>query len=101
VLEHIEKRVEFLRMLQDKYQPKKFLIRVPIFERDWRVPLKQELGVDYRLDATHFIEYRQEEFAAEMQQAGLTILHIQVNWGEIWAEAAAHDTQSQRVNGSL
>ena len=86
VLEHIEQRVEFLQGLQDRYHPKKFLIRVPLFERDWRVPLQAELGIDYRLDPTHHIEYRQHEFIAEMEQTGLEICHYQVNWGEIWAE---------------
>lgn len=89
VLEHIEKRVDFLRGLQRKYQPNKFLIRVPMFERDWRIPLQAELGMDYRLDATHFIEYRQEEFRQELTQAGLRIMYAQINWGEIWAEASA------------
>lgn len=86
VLEHIEKRVEFLNELQRVYQPQKFLIRVPVFERDWRVPLKQELGIDYRLDPTHYIEYRQDEFFQEIADAGLCIKHLQVNWGEIWSE---------------
>jgi glycosyltransferase involved in cell wall biosynthesis/2-polyprenyl-3-methyl-5-hydroxy-6-metoxy-1,4-benzoquinol methylase len=91
VLEHIEKRIDFLRDLQKRYQPQKFLIRVPIFERDWRVPLKEELGINYCLDPTHYIEYRQEEFAEEIARAGLRISHSQVNWGEIWAEVVAND----------
>lgn len=86
VLEHIEQRVDFLKELQKVYHPRKFLIRVPVFERDWRVPLKEELGVDYRLDPTHYIEYRQGEFATEIAQAGLHIRYMQINWGEIWAE---------------
>lgn len=88
VLEHIERRVDFLKGLQQTYHPQKFLIRVPIFERDWRVPLKEELGIDYRLDPTHHIEYRQDEFVREIEHAGLHIYHSQVNWGEIWAEVA-------------
>jgi len=91
VLEHIEKRVDFLRGLRERYQPQKFLIRVPIFERDWRVPLKEELGIDYRLDPTHYVEYRQEEFAEEIVRAGLGIQHSQVNWGEIWADIEVHE----------
>ncbi len=91
VLEHIEKRVDFLRGLQKRYQPRKFLIRIPIFERDWRVPLKEELGIDYRLDPTHYIEYRQGQFAEEIARAGLRIHHSQVNWGEIWAEIGAKE----------
>lgn len=86
VLEHLEDRVEFLRRVQATIRPKRWLIRVPLFERDWRVPLKQELGLDYRLDPTHYIEYTQESFANETQQAGLEIVHQEVRWGEIWAE---------------
>jgi SAM-dependent methyltransferase len=93
VLEHLEQRVAFLREVQARYQPARWLIRVPVFERDWRVPLKKELGLDYRLDPTHFIEYTQETFAAELGQAGLAITHQEVRWGEIWAEAAARATQ--------
>ena len=68
------------------YNPQKILLRVPIFERDWRVPLKEELGVDYRLDQTHFIEYRQDEFWKEIKEAGFEVDHFVVKWGEIWAE---------------
>ena len=86
VLEHLEQRVEFLRQVQARYQPNRWLIRVPLYEREWRVPLKQELGIDYRLDPTHYIEYTQESFAEEAEQAGLTITHQEIRWGEIWAE---------------
>jgi cyclopropane fatty-acyl-phospholipid synthase-like methyltransferase len=86
VLEHLENRVEFLRDVQANLTPRRWLTRVPLFERDWRVPLKQELGLDYRLDPTHHIEYTQEGFVDEMQQAGLEIVHQEVRWGEIWAE---------------
>jgi len=86
VLEHIELRIEFLKKLTEKYNPQKFLIRVPLFERDWRVPLKREIGIDYRLDSTHFIEYIQEEFFNEIETANLKINHYQIRWGEIWAE---------------
>jgi hypothetical protein len=44
------------------------------------------LGLDYRLDPTHRIEYTQESFAEEIQQAGLEIAHQEVRWSEIWAE---------------
>lgn len=87
VLEHIKERIDLLKTLQNRYRPRKILIRVPVFERDWRVPLKKELGIDYRLDDTHYIEYLQEEFFEEMKQAGLIIKHNVVKWGEVWAEA--------------
>jgi SAM-dependent methyltransferase len=96
VLEHIKKRVDFLRGLQERYQPQKFLIRVPIFERDWRVPLKEELGIDYRLDPTHYIEYRQDEFVEEIARAGLWIRYSQINWGEIWAELVTYESSQAK-----
>jgi 2-polyprenyl-3-methyl-5-hydroxy-6-metoxy-1,4-benzoquinol methylase len=86
VLEHIAERPEFLRRVTQSVRPQRWLIRVPLFERDWRVPLKKELGVEYRLDPTHFIEYTQETFAEEMEEARLDITHLEIRWGEIWAE---------------
>jgi 2-polyprenyl-3-methyl-5-hydroxy-6-metoxy-1,4-benzoquinol methylase len=86
VLEHIEHRVDFLTTVQEQLTPKRWLIRVPMFNRDWRVPLRQELGITYFSDGTHFTEYTRESFEQEMQEAQLTITHIQINWGEIWAE---------------
>jgi 2-polyprenyl-3-methyl-5-hydroxy-6-metoxy-1,4-benzoquinol methylase len=88
VLEHIEKRPELLRRIVEHINPSKILLRVPFFERDWRVPLKKELGVEYLLDPTHCTEYTLEEFEREMDEAGLEILHREVRWGEIWAETA-------------
>jgi len=87
VLEHLPERPAFLRRVKQAVSPARFLIRVPLFERDWRVPLKKELGLDYRLDATHEIEYTLESFAQEMAEAGLTITHQEVRWSELWVEA--------------
>jgi hypothetical protein len=56
-----------------------------MYERDWRVPLKKELGIDYRLDSTHFIEYTEIEFREEIHRAGYKIDKFVVNWGEFWA----------------
>jgi 2-polyprenyl-3-methyl-5-hydroxy-6-metoxy-1,4-benzoquinol methylase len=86
VLEHLTDRIGFLRQVQATTKPKRWLVRVPSFERDWRVPLKQELGLDYWLDPTHRVEYTAEGFEGEMRQAGLEITHQEMRWGEIWAE---------------
>jgi 2-polyprenyl-3-methyl-5-hydroxy-6-metoxy-1,4-benzoquinol methylase len=86
VLEHIEHRVSFLKGIVEKIRPTRILIRVPLYERDWRVPLMEEVGVDYRLDSTHFTEYTQESFEEEMREAGLKITHKEIRWGEIWCE---------------
>lgn len=87
VLEHIEGRVEFLEKVMERIGPKRLIIRVPVFERDWRVPLRKELGMDYRLDKTHCIEYTQEEFFEEMGSAGLKTTGVELRWGELWCVA--------------
>jgi 2-polyprenyl-3-methyl-5-hydroxy-6-metoxy-1,4-benzoquinol methylase len=88
VLEHLPDRPQFLRRVQETLLPKRILIRVPVFERDWRVPLKKELGVEWRLDPTHETEYTLETFAEEMREANLQIDHLEVRWGEIWSEVS-------------
>lgn len=88
VLEHIEQRVVFLKSLLDKVNWKQeplFLIRVPMIDRHWVVFLKKKLGVDYRLDETHFIEYTKETFYDEINQANLKVVQFDVRWGEIYA----------------
>lgn len=86
VLEHIEHRVRFLKMVQEKLKPRRWLIRVPMCDRHWTVPMRQELGLFYFSDPTHYTEYTQQSFEAEMQAADFAIAHLQINWGEIWAE---------------
>jgi SAM-dependent methyltransferase len=90
VLEHLPRRSAFLRRLTQAVSSGRLLIRVPLFERDWRVPLKKELGLDYRLDTTHETEYTLESFAQEMVEAGLSVIHQEVRWDEIWAEVVPH-----------
>lgn len=86
VLEHLSDRRELLARINEKALPSRWLIRVPLFERDWRVPLKKELGVEWRLDPTHETEYTAESFSEEMKAANLRIVQQEVRWGEIWAE---------------
>ena len=86
VLEHLHNRPDVLRSLVDRHKPERVLIRVPCFDRDWQVPLKEELGIDSRLDTDHKIEYTADSFREEMGQADLEITHLEVKWGEIWSE---------------
>ena len=86
VLEHIENRLGLLKTLRDKYQPKLWLIRVPMINRDWLVPLKKEFCLSYLSDSTHYTEYTLESFKDEMVEEGLEVRHTEVAWGEIWAE---------------
>ena len=83
ILEHIQDRAEFLRVLKDKTD--KFLIRVPMINRDWITLYKKELGLEYRLDKTHFIEYTLESFQKELEKAGFKIYNYNIQFGEIWA----------------
>jgi 2-polyprenyl-3-methyl-5-hydroxy-6-metoxy-1,4-benzoquinol methylase len=89
VLEHIEERVDFLRRLSAAARPSQILIRVPLFERHWQVAMRRELGVSYFSDPTHYIEHSLEEFAAEIDAAGLEITERLTLWGEIWAVCRA------------
>jgi 2-polyprenyl-3-methyl-5-hydroxy-6-metoxy-1,4-benzoquinol methylase len=89
VLEHLTDRSEFLLTLKKIVKPAKFLIRVPMFEREWMVPFKRELGIDYRLDADHKIEYTQEQLKEELSAAGLSFTKVEVRWGEVWCCATA------------
>ena len=85
VLEHIEERIEFLDRLLKVTGAETVLIRVPLFERNWHIPLRKELAIGYFSDTTHFIEHTLDEFAEETAAAGLKIDKQETRWGEIWA----------------
>lgn len=86
ILEHIEDRVGFLRDILRQAAPQKILLRVPLFERDWKLPLRRELGIGYFSDAEHFIEHRLDELRDEVLAAGLKPVETIALWGEIWTE---------------
>jgi len=86
ILEHIEKRVDFLKKIMQSVSPKIILIRVPLFERNWETAMRKELGINYFSDSTHFIEHSREEFKKEINDAELRIDTIEILWGEIWAK---------------
>ena len=85
VLEHLDDRVAVLRALVRKTAAERILIRVPLFERHWQIPMRRRLGVPYFSDPTHRIEHTLEEFRSEIAEAGLHIETIHTLWGEIWA----------------
>ena len=84
VLEHIENRIQFIKNLKKITKAKCFLIRVPLFERDWQIPLMRELGIDYFSDDDHKIEHSIDEFKKEMLASKLIIKEMKTIWGEIW-----------------
>src|SRR6185436_930779 len=83
VLEHIEGRVSLLRKIRGLAP--RFLIRVPMQNRDWVSMYKRELGVEGRLDLTHYIEFTEESFRKEISEAGYIVVSLSVQFGEIWA----------------
>ena len=85
VLEHIYDRRYFLQNIIKKTCAKKYLIRVPLFERDWQIPLRKELGISYFSDTDHKVEHKLEEFKSEIFNSNLKIKEISTIWGEIWA----------------
>lgn len=87
VLEHIEHRVDLLVRLRETARPKRFLIRLPMSERDWLVPLRRELGLAHFSDPTHFTEYTVEQLHQELGAAGLEVVELVQRWGELWATA--------------
>lgn len=83
VLEHIEHRVDFMKGI--KGLATTYLIRVPMFDRDWIPLYKKELGIEWRLDLTHYTEFTKVSFEREMHEAGYVIKSLSVQFGEIWA----------------
>ena len=86
-LEHLKQRSELLCLLKERFDPEKFLIRVPMFEREWPVPYKKELGIEWRLDPTHETEYTKNELREELSKAELAISSLDTRWGEFYVVA--------------
>lgn len=87
VLEHFAERVDLLRRLVASATPSRVLVRVPVYARDWTVPLREELGLPHFSDPTHHVEYDEAGFRAELREAGLEVTELLLAWGEIWATA--------------
>lgn len=87
VLEHVEERVNFIRRLIENVNwrdpaRKRFLVRVPMIDREWIAVYKKKMGLDYRLDRTHFIEYTARELEQELADGGLKVVSRSVTYGE-------------------
>lgn len=82
VLEHIENRIDFLKKLHGISNT--IIIRVPMEDRDWATVYKKEMGFEYKLDKTHFIEYTLDTLRSELERSGWKLVSYQVNWGELW-----------------
>ena len=94
VLEHIENRVGFLKTLVQNLKwanknHKRLLIRVPMLDREWIVIYKKQLGLNYRLDRSHYTEYTLKQFTEELKQADIVIKQVKICFGEIYAVCEA------------
>ena len=94
ILEHIKDRIFFLEDIIRKSGAKSFLIRVPLFERDWQIPLRKELEIYYYSDRDHEIEHSIEKFKSEINLCNLKIKEMHTLWGEIWAHCNYEENQS-------
>jgi hypothetical protein len=89
VLEHIEQRVDLLRALRERDGASRLLIRVPVLDRDWTVPLRREVGLPHFSDPEHKVEYGSQLLRDELAAAGWEMGEPAFAWGEIWVEALA------------
>ena len=85
VLEHIKNRTSFIKKITKNSKCHKILIRVPLFERSWEIPMRKELGINYYSDNDHKIEHTLNQFRKEMAVSKVQIDKLHTIWGEIWA----------------
>lgn len=87
VLEHIEHRTDFLIKIflnQDTDNPPLLLLRVPMVTRDWITLYRKEMGVEWRLDHSHYTEYTLEQIFDELNRAGLRVETYDIRFGEFY-----------------
>jgi len=84
VIEHINERKTFFKKIKEV--SKCILLRVPMIDRSWLVLYKKEMGLEYRLDPTHYIEYTLKTFQKEIESVGLKLVSYSIQFGEIWAK---------------
>lgn len=100
VLEILPGRLDYLRTIIGTIRPSRILINAHLQTRSWLVPLKREIGVEWRVDANHNIEYTWDSFKEEMTEAGLTISGSEIRYGQIFAELIPDTTLQQSWTSS-
>lgn len=90
VLEHVRDRQAFLRKcaaLADR-----LLVRVPAVDRDWLVPYRRELGLEWRLHPDHQTEYTEATLREELTAAGYVVSVCRTTYGALHCAAHVKDT---------
>ena len=82
ILEHLPNPTIFLH---DQIRTSRILIRVPLFDREWRVAVKKDQGVKYFLDKEHIQELTAIEWANLLKFSGWQVIEEETHWGEWWA----------------
>lgn len=85
VLEHIKERQQFLR--KSASLANRLLVRVPAVNRDWLVPYRRELGLEWRLNPDHQVEYTEESLKTELEAAGFVVNYCSASYGAILCAA--------------
>ena len=90
VLEHIADRQSFLSAIVNtclwSSSGPRLLIRVPAIDREWPVLIKKELGIEWRLDKTHYTEYTNHQLIHDAEVSGLKLVTLERKFGEIYAD---------------
>ena len=58
-------------------------------DRDWITIYKKQIGVEYRLDRTHYTEYTYLQFEDELNKSDIEIISYHVRFGELYAACKA------------
>lgn len=81
VLEHVRERARFLARCRTLAP--RLLVRVPAIDRDWLVPYRRELGLEWRLHPDHDIEYTEQTLLAELESAGFRVERCWCRFGAV------------------
>ncbi len=84
VLEHIADRKTILEAV-GRISPK-LLVRVPCKDRDWWTYYREENGILWVMDETHYVEYTEESLRKEMLDAGWKIVSMERRWSEFYIQ---------------
>ena len=89
VLEHIDDRIQFLD--QCSKVANKLLIIVPAFDRDWKIPYKKKLNVEWRKNLDHRLEYTQKILCDELNESNYKVDEIFSRWGNYCCKATVRE----------